>query len=224
MTDEEENPPTEAELMLTIACYAGSESSSAGEKKEADAAFTRLYERHQQALRQIVGARLREYYTFNFDPDEIFWKLCEKIWDNAESFDPKEDSPEGIKKQFLGWSKTICSNLICDSVRGIHFDLGYGLLEQLENLLPSRKSTPLSEDAKMLAEALRKLPESDQDVLRAMADSVRFDGKDRRATSEDLESLAASLGVAVPSLRVKRQRAIKKLKTELEKITSAATS
>lgn len=224
MNDEDENPPTEAELMLTIACYAGSEASSTEEQKEADAAFTCLYERHESALRQIVGARLRKYHTFNFDPDDIFMQVCEKIWGNAEKFDPKGDDPEGIKKQFLGWSKTICWNLVSDSVRGIHFDLGYGLLEKIEHLLPSSKSSPLSEDAKVLAVALKKLPDSDQDVLRAMADSLRFDGKARRANSGDLEALAACLGVAVPSLRVKRQRAIKNLKTELEKIASAAIS
>lgn len=220
MNEDEDSPPNETELMLTIACLQG--STDADEERQAEEAFTELYRRHEESLRKIVAVQLRKYSTFRFEADEIFILLCQKIWRNAESYNPQDGQPLEVTKQFFGWCKTICTNIVIDLVRGIQIDLDYRDLQALEKTSPLAETVSLSEKAQIAALALKNLSEADQDILRALAENVRFDGKNRRSNSDELKQLADSLNVTVASLRVKRQRAVQKFKTELEKIAAAA--
>lgn len=206
--------------MLAIACYG--ESEDQGERRTAEAAFVTLLNRHGDSLNAYVGSSINKYSTFRIDHEEMYSKLAEKIWRNAEQFDPESEDQTVIKSKFLAWASQIRNNLFNDEISAIRVDLDYKDFEEIRNLLPEIQphSVGLSPAAKMLVEAIQTLSARDQDILRSLAMNTPLDGTQLKTRSEDLKLLAEHLGVAVPSLTTMRKRAIDRLKKSIEEFAA----
>ena len=217
---ETEVESTEEDLLLTIACYGGSESRQ--ERQEGEAAFNSLIERHQKSLNEYVGASVRKYRTFNFDHEEMYFRIVEKIWRNAEHFKPGSNDSEVIRRKFLAWASSIRENLFNDAVAAIKINFDNRDFDEIIAILPEdlQRAEPLSEQAAILAKALATLSDRDQDILRSLAENVRFDGKELRSNPDDLKALADRLDVTVPSLTTMRKRSIERLKAAVESVAA----
>jgi RNA polymerase sigma factor (sigma-70 family) len=211
---------TEHELLLAVACYSASDLPP--ERSEAEQAFMRLLERHQQTLNSYVGNGIKRYRTFRFEQLDLYNKLCLKIWLGAATFDPKSEDPKVIQDRFLGWANRILKNLINDEVRAVQSDLVYHDFDSLLALMPSLKEGReiTLEDVTLACRALESLPERDQDILRALAEGTPLDGTQYRPDPESVQALAKRWDVTVPSLRTLRQRAIERFKQALESLAS----
>ena len=217
---ESEESQTELDLLLAITCYG--ESEDQGEQRTAEAAFVTLMNRHDDSLNSYIGASVKEYSTFRFDHEEMYSRLGEKIWRNAEQFDPDSEDPSVISPKFLAWASRIRNNLFNDAVSAVRIDLDFKDFDEIRDLLPKANphSIELSPAAETLAEAIQTLSERDQDILRSLAVSAPLDGKQLKTKSEDLKFLAKHLGVTVPSLTTMRKRAIDRLKKAIEELAA----
>lgn len=202
-------------LLVFIGC--GRESSSKDDQEEAERAFLELLDRHEAMLRRIVRYVLLDYQTWGFEPDEIYNRIVEKIWKKAEKFRPKNtENDEEIKKQFYGWARSMTKNEIADDLRGFKLDMDPRELEEISESSFVKLGDSHSARVRAVEAALEKLPQGDQEVLRALALSTPMDGGQLRTPSDEIKLLAARLGVTQASLRQKRKRALAKLKKALE--------
>ena len=212
---------TEEELLLAVACYGSSEDAK--QRRQGEEAFVALMERHQAAVNRYVGASVKKYSTFRFNHEEMYFRVWEKIWKSAGSFEPKTDDPQLVQGRFLSWASKIREIVFNDAVSAIRVSLDFQDFQALQDLLPEEAEdlSARSPRVALLKRALSTLSDRDQDILRSLAESTPLDGTPLRTSSEDLRALADQLGVTVPSLTTMRKRAIERLKEAMEHLAAA---
>lgn len=216
-TVESRNPETDFNLLTIIGC-------AEYDLQKAEEALAELYKRHWPRLK---GAGLGQgWEALGIDVDEIVIRTFERIWTRAGRFNPGKSHPgTAVEDAVSLWIYKIFQNLFRTELRAICRKRAHSpqvlssddiLIEVVEEPCEAdggRSEESIGETPRVAwtREWLDTLSEGDRQIMLVSADYInRMTGK-CEIPPKDLEPLAARLGLAPASIKVKRSRMLERL-------------
>jgi RNA polymerase sigma factor (sigma-70 family) len=196
---------SDAELLARIA----DASTDPNVRSHAQAAF---YSAH---VRYLYGALQRDAYKLlrvaGVGPEDLVQETFHRAFERARTFDAGDTSDaDQLRRRTRAWLGRIALNLLADYLRKTREVSATPYLERLSCDDIDREATP-SRDLSSICEALDRLSEREQDVLRVTALYQRA-GEHQRLPNAVSAELAARWGTTNENIRAIRSRALKKLK------------
>jgi RNA polymerase sigma factor (sigma-70 family) len=196
---------SDAELLARIA----DPSTDPNERSRAQAAF---YSAH---VRYLYGALQRDGYKLlrvaGVGPEDLVQETFHRAFERARTFDAGDTShADQLRRRTRAWLGRIALNLLADHLRTTREVSATPYLERLSCDDIDREAPP-SRDLSSICDALDRLSEREQDVLRVTALYQRA-GEHQRLPNAVSAELAARWGTTNENIRAIRSRALKKLK------------
>jgi RNA polymerase sigma factor (sigma-70 family) len=171
-----------------------------------------LYSRH---VRYLYGVLQRDAYKLlrvaGVGPEDLVQETFHRAFERARTFDTGEvTDAEQLRRRTRAWLGRIAVNLLADYLRNVREVSATPYLERLSCEEIEREAPP-SRELSSICEALDRLSEREQDVLRVTALYQRA-GDHQRLPNAVSAELAARWGTTNENIRAIRSRALKKLK------------
>jgi RNA polymerase sigma factor (sigma-70 family) len=198
-------PGGDAELLALIA----DRKSDPNARSRAQAAF---YSRH---VRYLYGVLQRDAYKLlrvaGVGPEDLVQETFHRAFERARTFNAGDvTDTEQLRRRTRAWLGRIAVNLLADYLRNVREVSATPYLERLSCEEIEREAPP-SHELSSICEALDRLSEREQDVLRVTALYQRA-GDHQRLPNAVSAELATRWGTTNENIRAIRSRALKKLK------------
>jgi RNA polymerase sigma factor (sigma-70 family) len=178
-------------------------------QSRAQAAF---YARH---VRYLYGVLQRDAHKLlqvaGTGPEDLVQETFHRAFERAHTFDAGDITDvERLRRRTRAWLGRIALNLLADHLRSVREVSATPYLERL-SCDDIEHPSPPSRELDSICEALGRLSEREQDVLRVTALYQRA-GEHQRLPNAVAAELAARWGTSNENIRAIRSRALKKLK------------
>ncbi len=198
-------PDSDAQLLAVIA----QRTTDPSARSRAQAVF---YSRH---VRYLYGVLQRDAYKLlrvaGVGPEDLVQETFHRAFERARTFEAGDiTDAEHLRRRTRAWLGRIALNLLADYLRNVREVSATPYLERLSCDEIERPAPP-SHELSSICDALDRLSEREQDVLRVTALYQRA-GDHQRLPNAVSAELAARWGTTNENIRAIRSRALKKLK------------
>ncbi len=177
------------------------------------AAQGELYARHVRYLYgMLIKRQTRTLSVAAMSAEDLVQETFRRAFERADTFSPQGiTEQERLRRRVRAWLGRIAQNLLADRLRSIREVSASPYLERVttDDLDDAPPSTP---ELRLLREALSKLSEREQDVLRVTA-LYQKAGEHQRLPNAVSQKLAQRWDTSNDNVRAIRSRAMKKVKS-----------
>ena len=182
---------------------------------EATKAQQMLYERHIDYLSKVLGKqRDRLLSLAGVNVEDLVQDTFQRAFDRAATFKAADVEEEHARRRTRAWLGRIAQNLIADGFRRFREVSATPYLERVT--VPAvDESAPERPDLDRIREAMERLSDREQDILRVSALYYKASGAERLPNDVSAE-LCHRWGISNDNVRAIRSRAMKKLRRAME--------